>query len=738
MKIKNLFFAAVVVLGAVVACKKEENVPAGITVDKPTLNVGTAGVTEQVTVTSSEAWTATVPAAAQSWLHIQPAQGNKGTTTVTVTVDPCQGKGRSARINFMASLFNAGISVKQEGTEADGDGSLEKPFSASEAYAWVMENLSDGASTPTSEKYYVKGIIHKINAKDGKTFSYSADGKGKATFFISDDGQESDVDFEAYNVYYLGNRLWREGDDDIKVGDEVIVYGQLKRYKTTAETGGSYDYLYSLNGSTQGKAARPDISQYPEKTIAEFIALADESNYYRLTGIVTGFQPAGNPIQGTVSDATGSVMLYGVDDQNDWKDVANDGTLVFAAKYKKYSKDGKDTHEAVDCIFGSFTPGESTAAKGDGSLENPFNATGAEKCVKDNSDQTTDTEYYVKGKIANIKNEYDEAHGTAIFSISDDGQMKSTFLCYSVKFLENQKWVEGNTQIKVGDEVIIKSKLTCYNGTYETLSEQGDDGYKGFIYSLNGVTKDTPSAVLKVASFTQTETGFAAEWTYSQNTADTEYAWSITEQGAAAALTSGTVKALNVEKDIELTPGTTYVFKVAVGDLEASAELYVRSSSTIVFSLPPDNKDEVKTNQYTGENMEYKVGSYSWLLTGFSNNNWGWSNPVVIACGRKADDQVASITTKAALAPAIKAVTVSFSAFKAANINSAKLYISSDSSFPEASTTVVTGDIQSAGDYDFVIAAPAENMFYKLEFDSKKDGSSNGFIKISEIVYDAD
>lgn len=105
--------------------------------------------------------------------------------------------------------------------------------------------------------------------------------------------------------------------------------------------------------------------------------------------------------------------------------------------------------------------------------------------------KTSDEDIYVKGKIASIKYEFNADKGTATFFISADGNDDFTFQCYSVLYLENKSWVDGNTQIKVGDEVIVCGKVTNYNGiTPETASK------KAYIYSLNGVTKndggDTP------------------------------------------------------------------------------------------------------------------------------------------------------------------------------------------------------------------------------------------------------
>jgi hypothetical protein len=99
--------------------------------------------------------------------------------------------------------------------------------------------------------------------------------------------------------------------------------------------------------------------------------------------------------------------------------------------------------------------------------------------------QTSEEDYYIKGKIASIKYEFSAQYGTATFFISIDGQNDFTFQCYSVYYLENKPWVEGNTQIKVGDEVIICGKLVNFNGnTPETASK------KAYIYSLNGKTQE--------------------------------------------------------------------------------------------------------------------------------------------------------------------------------------------------------------------------------------------------------
>ena len=617
MKLKSILFAAVAALVTLSACKKEVQVPAGLTVDQSAVKFTATGGTQVVKVTSSDPWTLTVPEAAKEWLTVQPTTGGKGTTEVTLTAGAREGKGRPAvKLNFLAGLFSASVSVSQDGTIPPGDGSKANPFSPSEAYAWIMTNLEDGKTTPTSQKYYVAGKIHKISTSNNVEQKFSATEDHKATFFISDDGQSSKTDFEAYKVYYLGQRAWREGDDDIKVGDEVVIYCQFKHYKETAENGGSYDYLYSLNGETVGKAPAPDITKYDTKTIKEFIELAKTDTYYVISGLVSGFQLEGNPTQCTLTDETGSVQMYGVDDMGSFSGVKNDGTLTIAAKYKKYEKDGKVTHEAVDCIFGSFVEGTSVEPKGSGTQADPYNPAGVIEYIKGLASTPSANEVYINGKVAKIDSPYSAEYGTAIFWISEDGSMKTAFECYSVRFLEKKDWVDGNTQIKLGDEVVVCSKVTVYNGVYETLSEK--DGYKGYVCSLNGVTTETPKPVIVIKSFKETASGVSAEWTAPEGVTSFTvalYKGSVDEENVAK---SETVSDKKIEWTVALDPATKYILKVSgvSGETTISDEKELTTSkpaaaNEIDFTKAPNkgtpSKDKVEwENDYITVTLEKK------------------------------------------------------------------------------------------------------------------------------------
>ena len=133
--------------------------------------------------------------------------------------------------------------------EAGAKGSLANPYTPAEAAAAVA-GLSWTSNTEyeSTDDVYVAGKICKIASKG----TYTEGGTyGNATFFLSADGT-GDGDLQVFRALYLGNKKFEEGQTDIKVGDDVIIYGKLMNYKgNTPETVSGKAYLYSLNGKTE-------------------------------------------------------------------------------------------------------------------------------------------------------------------------------------------------------------------------------------------------------------------------------------------------------------------------------------------------------------------------------------------------------------------------------------------------------------------------------------------------------
>ena len=90
----------------------------------------------------------------------------------------------------------------------------------------------------------MKGVITTIGEAFGAKY-------GNASFYIAD-SEEATSTFYAYRVLYFGQQKWVEGNKQIAVGDEVIIYGPLMNYKgNTPETVAGVNYVYSINGETE-------------------------------------------------------------------------------------------------------------------------------------------------------------------------------------------------------------------------------------------------------------------------------------------------------------------------------------------------------------------------------------------------------------------------------------------------------------------------------------------------------
>ncbi|MBP5333016.1 MAG: BACON domain-containing protein [Bacteroidales bacterium] len=150
-------------------------------------------------------------------------------------------------------------SINWATTDANGLGNVDYPFNT----AGAKQFIDDTQAALTAAKEAGKELALPDVAVAGKineiVYTFSAQ-YGTATFWTSDDG--SAKDFEAYSVYFLENQPWTEGMTQIAVGDEVILKGQLTKYKDTYETSSKKAYLYSLNGVTEAGAGPVDNWDY--------------------------------------------------------------------------------------------------------------------------------------------------------------------------------------------------------------------------------------------------------------------------------------------------------------------------------------------------------------------------------------------------------------------------------------------------------------------------------------------
>jgi hypothetical protein len=134
---------------------------------------------------------------------------------------------------------------------------------------------------------------------------------------------------------------------------------------------------------------------------------------------------------------------------------------------------------------------------GTGTKADPFNVPAAIQYVKSlGADVESPVDVYVKGKISSVKYTYSAQYGTATYNISADGKEEDVFTVYGSYFFDNKPWEEGQTQIKVGDEVVVCGKAIYYKGTTPEYANK-----KNWLVSLNGKTSeggtDAPGSLAK-------------------------------------------------------------------------------------------------------------------------------------------------------------------------------------------------------------------------------------------------
>ena len=122
-----------------------------------------------------------------------------------------------------------------------------------------------------------------------------------------------------------------------------------------------------------------------------------------------------------------------------------------------------------------------SAAAGSGTLADPFNTTAILKLASElDADAQSDQEYYFKGKVVSVTEQFGTQYGNATFYMSDDGTTKNQFYVFRALYFNNKKYTSGTT-LKEGDEVVVCGKVTNFKGnTPETV--QGSC----YVYSING------------------------------------------------------------------------------------------------------------------------------------------------------------------------------------------------------------------------------------------------------------
>ena len=388
--------------------------------------------------------------------------------------------------SVQGKAYVVSINGQTGGGETGNTGTATNPLTASQAYDIVSAMESGVVSTAD---YYIKGKISSIK------YTFSAQ-YGTATFYITDDGAQSDKQFTAYACYYLGNQAWVDGNTQIAVGDNVILCGKVINYNgNTPETATQQAYIYSLNGTTGGgDTPQPSGHGTAEAplTVAQAIALIDAES------VIDEAYVKGKISQINSYNATYKCITYYISDDGSTttqlqvysgkglngadftakEDLTVGQTVVVKGKLKMYNTIYEfDKNSIIISIDGQGGGGSETTPTGTGTQADPFNIAAAIAKCKEVGQTASTEKYYIKGIV---ESEYTvSSYKNATFYLIDHEGDTEKLMAYRVKGTDGKDLMEGYT-IPKGAIVIIYGPLVNYkDNTPETATG-------AYIVSVNG------------------------------------------------------------------------------------------------------------------------------------------------------------------------------------------------------------------------------------------------------------
>lgn len=420
--------------------------------------------------------------------------------------------------------YNMPQEVIDEIVEPSGSGTAEDPYNAAAANQ-LGESLEADAN---SETVYVKGIVSRIDEVETEKY-------GNAIFYISEDGTTNNQ-FYVFHCYGLGGEKFTS-EDELKVGDEVIVCGQITNFKGNTVELAQGGYIYSLNGTvvSKGESGEGEGTLESPYNVAKALSLIssganDPDAEVYIKGKVSqidGLNPQYSSLTYYISDdgsTTGQLQVYGGLYLNGEGFTSEDqlkvgDEVVIRGKLTKHY----DTPEVgTNSVLISIN-GQGGTVAGDGTEANPYSASQALDLIK--SEQfDADAKYYVKGIISKVE-KFDDRYSSITYYISDDGSSTNELQIYSGKSFNGEGFSSIN-DLKVGDEVVVLGEFKLFNGTPEVnmnseiislngqTGEGGSTGGSGVTISDNmltltnsEVTAGTETATLNVADITGLKRG---------------------------------------------------------------------------------------------------------------------------------------------------------------------------------------------------------------------------------------
>ena len=446
MKIKHLILSALAVASIAVSCNKDpEQDKPSLTLNPAELSFEVAGGTQTVSVEANRDWSI-VDGDKNAWVKAEKTSDNQ----ITVTVEANTSFDRSAEFTVRMVGTKKTLTVAQKGSGSQSDAyvyhnNFDKADAEKASSGWPYldktEVWKNEEGSGVSTVAYASSLASvrqsgKLSNAEGYT-DYAGSGRNKIFFGANSNFQIQNITLPGstdFELTFGGNKYGMNETSNVFNHDEFKVYLSNDGKKFV-----EIEYAFA-NGDPDGKWSLASSKfTVPSGTTALYI-------YF----------------------ACNKASVYSIDDVS----LLTSTTAGTAIDFSKGTEIGGGSTPTPEPGEWSDLPN----ATGEGTEASPYNVAKVLNVL--HSTSIPSEAVYVKGKISSIK-EVSTSYGNATYYISDDGTTTNQFMIFRGYYFDGAKFT-SESQIKVGDEVVVCGTIVMYQGTTPEMNASNK------LISING------------------------------------------------------------------------------------------------------------------------------------------------------------------------------------------------------------------------------------------------------------
>lgn len=392
------------------------------------------------------------------WYNVRPTSYSSMTLEVETTGHKMTISRNSSGVYEAGRLYKVVKDIDDKWVAKGGftGGDLVFDFKTAQPEGWPTS--SDNALGGTY-KYAVNGVDYSFIL--GKGVYCAGTTPNSAYLMIAKSSSLGLPAIAGYKLVKVVGTLNDSGQPSAKAsinitdGTSVVTGGEAQTWSTMGD-----DYTYSLKGTEENTVYYLSVStkncQAIKLVLSYEPATPSAPKYSVSFASVEGGTLSASAIkaeEGTEITLTAEPQL-GYEFNNDWSVTATDGTIINVV-------DNKFTMPAQDVtVSGTFT----LNIKYDhaGTENDPYNVLDVLKLIETLETNAISSEINAKGIIKSIT-EVSTAYKNATYTIGDE-TTSETVTIYRGKYINGADFTSTD-QIKIGDEVVIKGKVTNYKGS---------------------------------------------------------------------------------------------------------------------------------------------------------------------------------------------------------------------------------------------------------------------------------